>query len=487
MFTVLIYSQFVNSSIFSPLDLVGWFCPLASIRGRCQNGSKSCIRIEPDYPVNTIKTGIVLAGGGGKGAYQIGCWKAILAHRISPQAIAGTSVGALNVAMIARGDVQTAEDVWTSMSASRVVRLDLASLPFLPFVVSRLRRHFFISSGMQAALCFASILSVAGLAVWVWYLFKLLQFVHANGSPQVGPFAPVALLLFLMLLAQMLGYLVIRFLGLATGKDKMQALPSLFRTVSLFRLINALFPTGTFSDSAVDSYVTVGLERRVIDPYYRFDLATKRSIELPDYQSNTKERRAFLPDYVSLGDEERENGIKFSRQMLINSSALPVLFPVVQIRDRWMADGGTADNLPIKALLDKGCTRIFVIHLDHRGRDCIDGKAFNVLTKEGLLEKLKWQERLERLAYYYPKINHLIKTHADNLITFMVKGDPVLEPDYKPELSAEVIHVLPSLPLGNLLTGTLNFTSRKARWLINLGERDMNAALADIGYSNSDK
>lgn len=172
--------------------------------------------------------------------------------------------------------------------------------------------------------------------------------------------------------------------------------------------------------------------------------------------------------------------------MLTASSALPVFFPVLQIDNQWIADGGTADNLPIKALLDKGCTRIFVIHLDHDGRDHIDGKAFDVLTKEGLLEKLKWQERLERLDHYYPRMDDLIASHAADLITQLVGGDRVLKPDYKPELSADVINVLPSLPLGNLLTGTLNFTSRKARWLIELGECDMNAALADIGCVNYD-
>ena len=45
--------------------------------------------------------GLVLAGGGGKGAYQVGVWKALseygLAQRVT--VISGTSVGALNGAL----------------------------------------------------------------------------------------------------------------------------------------------------------------------------------------------------------------------------------------------------------------------------------------------------------------------------------------------------------------------------------------------------
>lgn len=284
MSALMIYSRFVRAGAFSLLDLVAWFCPLPPIQSRRQNRSKSCIRIEPDRPVDGVKTGIVLAGGGGKGAYQIGCWKALLAHRIFPQAIAGTSVGALNVAMMARGEVQTAEDVWSSMSASRLVALDLASLPFLPFVASRLRWHPTITPGMRAALNFVPIPCLIGVAAWGWCLFKMFQLASATRGPRVGLYAMLAM--FCILFLTILGQIALRYLSIATGKDKLRSLPSLFRTSGLGRLIEALVPAGTFSHSAVNSYVTVGLERKVIDPYYRFDSATRRSTELPDYLIN---------------------------------------------------------------------------------------------------------------------------------------------------------------------------------------------------------
>ena len=63
-----------------------------------------------------MKLGLVLAGGGGKGGYEIGVWKYLreigLDKNIS--VISGTSVGGLNAVLMANGDYQTAENIWTN-------------------------------------------------------------------------------------------------------------------------------------------------------------------------------------------------------------------------------------------------------------------------------------------------------------------------------------------------------------------------------------
>ena len=43
-----------------------------------------------------MKRAIVLSGGGSKGSYQIGVWKALRKLKIDYQIVTGTSVGALN-------------------------------------------------------------------------------------------------------------------------------------------------------------------------------------------------------------------------------------------------------------------------------------------------------------------------------------------------------------------------------------------------------
>ncbi len=58
--------------------------------------------------------GLVLAGGGGKGAYQVGVWKALTEYGIAPKitAISGASVGGLNAALFASESIDTIEELW---------------------------------------------------------------------------------------------------------------------------------------------------------------------------------------------------------------------------------------------------------------------------------------------------------------------------------------------------------------------------------------
>ena len=57
----------------------------------------------------TKEYGIVLDGGGARGAYQIGAWKALKEAGVKINAVAGTSVGALNGALICMDDGQDLE------------------------------------------------------------------------------------------------------------------------------------------------------------------------------------------------------------------------------------------------------------------------------------------------------------------------------------------------------------------------------------------
>lgn len=47
--------------------------------------------------------GLVFDGGGARGAYQIGAWRALSEAGVKISAVAGTSVGALNGALVCMG------------------------------------------------------------------------------------------------------------------------------------------------------------------------------------------------------------------------------------------------------------------------------------------------------------------------------------------------------------------------------------------------
>jgi NTE family protein len=72
----------------------------------------------------TKKYAVALAGGGARGAYQIGAWRAFEEAGLDIVAVSGTSVGALNGAMMAMKSRALAENLWTSISISQVIDYD---------------------------------------------------------------------------------------------------------------------------------------------------------------------------------------------------------------------------------------------------------------------------------------------------------------------------------------------------------------------------
>lgn len=79
------------------------------------------------------KTAVVLAGGGSRGAYQIGVWRALRELGISFDIVTGTSVGALNGALMVQGDYDAAVELWENISSKDVMTdiLDESALPSL--------------------------------------------------------------------------------------------------------------------------------------------------------------------------------------------------------------------------------------------------------------------------------------------------------------------------------------------------------------------
>lgn len=65
--------------------------------------------------------GLVLEGGGGRGAYQAGACKAIKEMGLEIGMVAGCSVGALNGAMVVQGDTDKAYDVWYDLDPASVI------------------------------------------------------------------------------------------------------------------------------------------------------------------------------------------------------------------------------------------------------------------------------------------------------------------------------------------------------------------------------
>ena len=93
-----------------------------------------------------MKIGLVLSGGGAKGAYQIGVLRALDEAGIKPAVIAGTSIGAFN-ATLALVPSEQREAVWQRLATNHFAKL--SSFTALAFSLRLARALAFLVRGGQ--------------------------------------------------------------------------------------------------------------------------------------------------------------------------------------------------------------------------------------------------------------------------------------------------------------------------------------------------
>lgn len=74
--------------------------------------------------MNNKKYALALSGGGTRGAYEIGAYKALKEMGINIVAIAGTSIGALNGAMFVSDNLEKAEEMYNKIKITNVIDID---------------------------------------------------------------------------------------------------------------------------------------------------------------------------------------------------------------------------------------------------------------------------------------------------------------------------------------------------------------------------
>ena len=295
--------------------------------------------------IHTEPIGLVLEGGGGKGAYQIGVWKAMEERGIAKKitAVSGTSVGALNAALFATGDLENAIKVWSNISPDMVLA---------PNTISDL---------MKRAPAIAAM--VLPIVDGVFSQEGLKNLMSKNIIP-----------------------------------DKIK------------KFVGPVFATcAEMGYTGVRDIFTYDAER--------FDIGKTNGIDLLACNPRGFNMRKIDVRDISVDDAKRFDIRKYSEtdmiDILLASSAIPIIFPTVEIFGVKYCDGGMADNLPITPLYEIGIKHIIVVRLNDT----------------------------QSMSYsQYP--------------------------------GAQITEVIPSESLGNIISGTMNFTAENARKLIGLGYRD---------------
>ncbi|MEG2935342.1 MAG: patatin-like phospholipase family protein [Clostridium sp.] len=73
-----------------------------------------------------MKVGLVLSGGGGKGAYELGVWKAIKELGLDKYvtAVSGASIGAMNAMLFAQNDYEEALKMWEEVTIEKLLPIN---------------------------------------------------------------------------------------------------------------------------------------------------------------------------------------------------------------------------------------------------------------------------------------------------------------------------------------------------------------------------
>ena len=98
-----------------------------------------------------MKRAIVLSGGGSKGAYEIGVWKALNKLNIDYDIVTGTSVGALNGALMVQKDFRYGLKLWKQISFNKIFNDKVKDTSKATEVISTVSKNILQNGGMDVS------------------------------------------------------------------------------------------------------------------------------------------------------------------------------------------------------------------------------------------------------------------------------------------------------------------------------------------------
>jgi len=279
--------------------------------------------------------GLVLGGGGAKGAYEIGAWKAISQTGLNNhiRIFSGTSIGAINCALIQIMSPEQVAEIWLNNNLEKI----------------------FVSGGIN----YKEIIEI------------IMNIRNKKKSDFDGILSRVGLI-------------------------------DLFDKFHIEKLEN----------SENNFYVTV----------VNISKIPEENESIKQQTDSYDGRKPGITEYLNLKKSNNE----YIRKVLLATSAIPVVYPPVEIEGRYYVDGGINDNFPIHPIYQGGHRKIIAISTER-------------LNKYNLIKK-------------FP--------------------------------AAEILLIHPSRNLGNIFNGTLNFNRFKLKQAFNLGYYDAMNAIRRNNFLN---
>lgn len=281
--------------------------------------------------------GLVLSGGGAKGAYEIGVWKAIrelnMEHAIT--AVSGTSVGSLNAALFAQGDYETAEQIWTNISMQQILSPKNITTVEVEGVDDEIKQLIVQEVGGHLPKPLCAVMS------WIQDIDKKL---YTFALPvYIASFAKKSFPIYTaMKLAPIFISFIQQFLSVTSFKDAFQVTTEILR---------GLFHDGLFSQDGLESIINQHVDAQKI-------LESKIALYMHSYNVTKIQEESFFID---------ESNIQDLATIMLASSALPAIYEDVLLNGDRYIDGGipiVGDNVPVDTLYNQGYRKMIVVGMD---------------------------------------------------------------------------------------------------------------------------
>lgn len=227
------------------------------------------------------KYGLCFAGGGGKGAYEIGVWKALEEFTsVRFDVVSGASVGALNAALFATVSVEEAERIWKTITPDKLLK------PQKEVVIQ------FLKDALLKSVIY-----------------------------RTGPLAVAAL--------------------------SMKRALTYYPFISL--TLKHIAEEGVFSRQGLKDIIESE------DVAKKLGMSSTKCIATICNEQSKK----FVVEHKVLNKMPTNEIV----DILLASSAMPVIYGRQTIQGKKYRDGGILDNVPIEPLYGCGCTHIVAVHL----------------------------------------------------------------------------------------------------------------------------
>jgi predicted acylesterase/phospholipase RssA len=457
--------------VFAELRLIKQLPSKKAVRSRLRQ-LRLKVQSNPDFEaLRKGQAGLVLSGGGAKGAYEIGALRALGKFGIRDfAAVAGTSVGALNGELIAQGSLLDAKRIWHGISPdkvlkprrfilfivallARVVLVPLFALRKFPSIWEEASRHaqasnsiltdkypdkffdYYIPKAVKVvagAVFIAFICIIGGFIIGLEKVFQA-GFIRNVVTQLYGP-------------AIAFGSMAVVYIELNIFHDWISEKLSVFSNRPLRELVSRYCSPARLFKRAIPAFVTHATLGEVVKKNEKFGQKGK----LDDFFGPYTVDIQYVPIYHDLLKHRPEEVLDYMMQ----SAALPEIFPKRVFFGHSVIDGGTADNEPfLPVLLQQDIKSLIVVDLN-KGEEAIDKRLQN--------EEIRLKDMAVRIERTENK-DELINQTCDQLQKRDVEDLPSIR---------KILAIEPSLQIGGLVVGTMNFLNYKARILMWLGYWD---------------